>query len=159
MAPAPRICKTALSHIASNLFEVQARFGYLSAQSVNGPSPLLTSDRGPQADVNAIVLPHGQHERMIGANDVGGKTTWNLAGLKNMGCLRAGGGVLYSQIGVLASCNGTRLGAETRIYDLRHPTFDIYGNLNLAQWAQVFFGERDTTRSDRRTVYGLQLNF
>jgi len=73
--------------------------------------------------------------------------------------LRAGGGVLYSQIGILASCNAGKVGAETRIYDLRRPTFDLYGNLNVAQWAQIFLGERDSTRSDRRTVYGLQLNF
>ncbi|HEV3154832.1 MAG TPA: hypothetical protein VGZ02_13580, partial [Candidatus Baltobacteraceae bacterium] len=148
-----------LARIASNLVAVQARVGYLSAQSVSGPSPLLTNDRGPQADLNAIFLPHGSISAMAGANDIGGKTTWNLVGLKNAGCVRAGGGILYSQIGILAACNSGKLGAETRIYDLRRPTFDVYGNLNVMQWAQLFLGERDTTRSDRRTVYGLQLNF
>lgn len=151
--------RSGLSHIAGNLVQAQLRLGYLNAQSVNGPNPLLTNDRGPQADINAIFLPHGSTSAMVGANDVGGKTTWNLAGLKSAGCWRAGGGILYSQIGVLASCNGHQLGAETRIYNLRRPTFDLYGNLNIAQWAQLFFGERDTTRSDRRTVYGLQLSF
>ncbi|HZT11388.1 MAG TPA: MlaD family protein [Candidatus Baltobacteraceae bacterium] len=150
--------RAGLSHIAANLFAVQARMSFLNAQSVKGPSSLLTSDRGPQTDLNAILLPRGNLSAMAGINDIGGQTTWNLAAIKNSGCIHAGGGVLYSQIGVLASCNGTHVGAETRIYDLRRPTFDIYGNLNVLQWAQLFLGERDATRSDRRTVYGLQLN-
>ncbi len=132
---------------------------YLNQQSVNGPSPLLTTDRGPQADVNAILLPRGGVSAMLGANDIGGKTTWNLAGTKNFGNFHAGGGILYSQLGVLGSYNAGKVGAETRIYDLRRPTFDIYGNFNVAQWAKLFLGERDTTRADRRTVFGLQLQF
>lgn len=60
---------------------------------------------------------------------------------------------------MLGSYDLGRFGAETRIYDLRRPTFDIYGNVNIAQWAKLFLGQRDATRSDRRTVFGLQLNF
>lgn len=151
--------KAGLSKMLSNLAQAQLRLSYLNAQSVNGPSPLLTKDRGPQADFNVMLLPHGSVSGMIGANDIGGKTTWNLAGMKNYGALRVGGGILYSQLGVLGSYDAGKFGAETRIYDLRRPTFDIYGNFNVAQWAKFFLGQRDATRSDRRTVFGLQLNF
>lgn len=152
--------KAGLTKMLSNLVQAQLRLTYLNAQSVNGPSPLLTGDRGPQADLNLVVLPKGSVSGFLGANDIGGKTTWNLAGMKNFGNgFRAGGGVLYSQLGVLGQYDAGHFGAETRVYDLRRPTLDIYGNFNLAQWAKVFLGQRDATRSDRRTVFGLQLNF
>jgi hypothetical protein len=148
-----------LSNLASNLVQLQVRVGYLSAQTVAGPNTLLTNDRGPQSDVNVLFLPRGGTSALLGANDVGSKTTWNAAIIKNAGSVHFGGGVLYSQIGGLASYDAGKFGAETRIYNLRRPTFDIYGNLNLVQWAKLFLGERDLTRSDRRTVFGLQLQF
>lgn len=149
-----------LTHAIANLAQVQARFSYLNAQSVAGPSPLLTQDRGPQADINALLLPHGGFSAMIGVNDLGAKTTYNAMGFKNFGSVaRIGGGVLYSQIGVLGSYNPGLFGGEARVYNLRRPTFDLYGNINFAQWATFFFGERDATRSDRRSVMGLQLQF
>lgn len=151
--------KAGLSKMLGNLVQAQLRLSYLSQQSVNGPSPLLTRDRGPQADINVVALPNGSVSGMLGANDIGGKTTWNLAATKNSGALRFGGGILYSQFGVLGSYNAGRVGAETRIYDLRRPTFDIYGNFNVGQWAKLFLGQRDATRADRRTVFGLQLQF
>ncbi|HLI96678.1 MAG TPA: MlaD family protein [Candidatus Baltobacteraceae bacterium] len=151
--------KAGLSKMLSSLVQAQLRISYLNAQTVNGPSTLLTSDRGPQADFNLIALPKGPFSAMIGGNDIGGKTTWNFAGTKNFGAFRAGGGILYSQLGVMGMYNAGKLGAETRIYDPRHPTFDIYGNVNVAEWAKLFLGERDSTRSDRRTVFGLQLQF
>jgi phospholipid/cholesterol/gamma-HCH transport system substrate-binding protein len=157
--PPPAGTKPQLSHVLTSLVQVQGRFSYLNAQGVPGPNPLLTSDRGPQADLNLVVLPRGSISGMFGANDVGAKTTWNAAALKNAGNLHVGGGVLYSQIGVLGSYDFGKLGAETRIYNLRRPTFDVYGNVNVLQWAKLFFGERDATRSDRRTVFGLQLQF
>jgi hypothetical protein len=151
--------KAGLSKIVSNLVQAQLRLNYLNPQSVSGPTPLLTNDRGPQADFNVIALPNGPISGMLGANDIGGKTTWNLAGIKSFGALRAGGGVLYSQLGVLGMYNAGKFGAETRVYDLRRPTFDIYGDFNVAEWAKLFLGERDSTRADRRTVFGLQLQF
>jgi hypothetical protein len=151
--------RAGLSKVLSNLVQAQLRLSYLNQQTVNGPSPLLTNDRGPQADLNLVVLPNGSTSGMFGANDIGAKTTWNLAATKKYGGLRLGGGILYSQFGVLGSYNAGRLGAETRIYDLRRPTFDIYGNFNVAQWAKLFLGQRDATRADRRTVFGLQLQF
>jgi len=148
-----------LAGMARNLVQPQLRLSYLNAQTVSGPNPLLTNDRGPQADVNILLLPHGSVSGLIGANDIGSKTTWNVAAIKNSGYLHYGGGIIYSQLGVLGSYNPGLLGAETRIYNLRRPTFDFYGNLNLMQWAKLFLGERDLTRSDRRTVFGLQLQF
>ncbi len=162
--PAPAAAATGgigsrLSAALSNLAQVQLRLSYLDAQSVSGPSPLLSGDRGPQADINALFVPRGNISAMLGANDIGGKTTWNAMGLKNAGDFHVGAGILYSQIGALASYDAGRFGAETRVYDLRRPTFDIYGNLNLFKWAKLFLGQRDLTRSDRRTVFGLQLQF
>lgn len=149
-----------LGRVVSNLFAVQTRFSYLNAQTVSGPSTLLTENRGPQFDMNLLVLPRGSFSGVIGANDIGGITTYNVMGFKNFGSgFRFGGGVLYSQFGIDASYNPGLLGAETRIYNLRLPTFDVYGNLNAAQWARFFFGVRDVTRSDRRTALGLQLQF
>lgn len=151
--------KKGLATVLSNLVQIQLRLNYLNRQTVSGPNPLLTSDRGPQGDVNAFLLPHGSVGAMLGANDVGGKTTWNLLGVKYAGNFRAGGGILYSQLGGLASYDFGKLGAEARAYNLRRPTFDLYGNVNVAQWAKLFFGERDVTHPQRRTVYGLQLQF
>ncbi len=156
---APTSLKAGLGKVLSNLAQAQLRLSYLNKQSVAGQSPLLTNDRGPQADFNLILLPRGSVSGMVGANDIGGKTTWNLAGIKKYGSLHVGGGILYSQLGVLGSYDAGKFGAETRIYDLRRPTFDIYGNFNVAQWAKLFLGQRDATRSDRRTVFGLQLSF
>ena len=149
-----------LGRVVSNLFAVQTRFSYLDAQTISGPSPLLTENRGPQYDMNLIVLPRGGFSGVIGANDIGAKTTYNVMGFKNFSSgLHVGGGVLYSQFGIDASYNPGILGGEARIYNLRLPTFDLYGNLNFAQWVRLFFGERDVTRSDRRTAFGLQLQF
>lgn len=150
--------KRGLGHVVSNLVEAQLRLSYLSPQTATGPNRLLTNDRGPQADFNALLLPHGPVTGMVGANDIGGTTTWNLAGIKNAGVLHAGGGILYSQIGVMGSID-TPVGFETRIYNLRRPTVDVYGNFNLGKFGKAFLGQRDLTHSQRRTVYGLQLQF
>jgi hypothetical protein len=149
-----------LGHIAANLFALQLRLGYLSRQTVPSTTPLLSNDRGPQADVNALILPHGNVSILAGANDLGGHTTANLAGMKNFPSgLRVGGGILYSQLGALASYKIGKVGASTRIYDLRRPTVDVYGNFRVNTFAKLFLGERDSTRPDRRTVLGLQLQF
>ena len=158
-APAGRHMTGGLASLARNFVQAQMRFSYLNAQTVVGPNPLLTENRGPQYDMNLLILPHGAESVMAGANDIGGITTWNFLGTKNMGRFRAGGGVLYSQFGLLGSYDTGKVGAEARIYNLRQPTFDIYGNLSVAQWAKLFLGSRDVGRSDRRTVFGLQLDF
>jgi ABC-type transporter Mla subunit MlaD len=146
--------------VLKNLVAVQLRLSYLNKQMIIGPTGLLTADRGPQADLNAMLLPRGSFSVMAGANDIGGKTTYNLVASKTVSPgVHIGGGVLYSQLGALASFDAGPIGAETRIYNLRNPIFDVYGNFNIAEWAKVFLGERDATRPDRRTVFGLQLQF
>jgi hypothetical protein len=159
-AGTPKALKAGLGRGLANLVQPQLRVSYLNPQTVAQGSPLLTGDRGPQADFNLLVLPHGSVSGMFGANDIGGPTsTWNFAAVKNMHNFHIGGGFLYSQLGILGSYDAGKIGAETRIYDQRRPTFDLYGNFNAAQWAKIFLGERDLTRSDRRAVFGLQLNF
>ena len=149
-----------LAKIVKNLIAVQLRLSYLNKQMIAGPTALLTADRGPQADINAILLPRGDVSLMTGANDIGGKTTYNLTAIKTISPgIRIGGGVLYSQLGALASFDAGYAGAEARLYNLRNPIFDFYGNFNVAEWAKIFLGERDVTRPDRRTVFGLQLQF
>ena len=73
-----------------------------------------------------------------------------------MGKFKAGGGVIYSQLGVLGKVQGDRFGLEGRLYDLRHSTFDAYGRVILTPQWEFFAGERDILHIDRRTVFGLQ---
>jgi hypothetical protein len=74
--------------------------------------------------------------------------------------LKFGGGILYSRLGVLGSYTSKQgIGIEGRVYDLRRPTLDAYGNIRVANGASLFAGERDATRDGRRTVFGLQLQF
>ncbi|HET9392921.1 MAG TPA: MlaD family protein [Candidatus Rubrimentiphilum sp.] len=149
-----------LAKVVKNLVAVQLRLSYLNKQMIIGPTALLTADRGPQADMNVVLLPRGGVSLMAGANDIGGKTTYNVAGIKTLAPgIRFGGGVLYSQLGALATFDAGYVGAEARLYNLRNPVFDFYGNFNVAEWAKLFLGERDVTRPDRRTVFGLQLQF
>ncbi|MBV8363578.1 MAG: hypothetical protein JO193_03360, partial [Candidatus Eremiobacteraeota bacterium] len=85
---------------------------------------------------------------------------WNFAELKSFGGgLRLGGGVLYSRLGVMAQYWKDRLGVEGRLYDTRRPTLDTYLHARVTPLYQLFLGERDVTRPERRTVFGLQLNF
>lgn len=153
--------KGGLSKILSSLIAVQFRLSYLNPQTVPSSNRLLTSDRGPQADINALLLPRGNLSIMTGANDIGsGRTTYNLAAIKTFTPnIRIGGGVLYSQIGALATFDAGLVGLETRLYNLRRPSFDFYGNFNVARWGKLFLGQRDALRPDRRTVFGLQLQF
>lgn len=152
--------KHSLASVISNLADVQLRLSYLTPQYVGGPQPLLTKDRGPMADINAVLLPRGGYSFMLGVNDIGATSTVNALVMKNLHSgFHLGGGVLYSRIGILTKYDGGPVGAEARIYDLRLPTFDLYGDFNVARWAKLFLGERDVTRSDRRTVFGLQLDF
>ena len=154
-----------LGAAARNLLAIQIRLAELdSARSGTSSSPLLTKDRGPQSDVNLILLPHGSTRLITGANDIGsaGTTSYNFAATTALGrSLRIGGGVIYSRLGVLGSYttpNGG-FGIEGRAYDLRHPTLDGYLKIKAAQNFEVFGGERDITHSGRRTVFGLQLQF
>lgn len=148
-----------LDTLAKNFIDVQLRLSELSKQTVptaNGNTPLLTNDRGPQTDLNVMLMPHSNTSLVTGANDIGAQTTYNLLGEKAFDGVRLGGGVLYSRLGFLASGQADHLGFETRFYDPRHPTLDAYGRLILAPHLELFGGQRDVLHTDRRNVFGLQ---
>jgi ABC-type transporter Mla subunit MlaD len=153
-----------ISSLAKNLVSLQVRVSQLAPQrpgSANIGSPLLSADRGPQSDVNLFLLPKAKTSGFVGVNDLGATQTWNVAGLTSVGGsnVKVGGGILYSRLGVMATAKQGNFGIDTRLYDLRHPTLDVYGNLFAAPFLQIFAGERDTLQRDRRAVFGLQTQF
>jgi hypothetical protein len=163
LANTPENFKSRIGAIARNLVAIQLRLSYLDAFQPNsiGQPLLQTSMQGPQTDVNAFILPNGKTSLFVGANDIGTpQTSWNVAVRENVAPhFYVGGGVLYSNLGVMAQYNPGVLGAEVRFYDPAFPTLDAYGNINLAKGVQLFGGERDILHSGRRTVFGLQLQF
>ncbi len=149
-----------LATLARNLVAVQVRLSGLSPQHNAGLNPVLTRSQGPLGDINLMLLPHSTTSVMVGANAIGNNTTWNAVLEQNKGSFHFGGGVLYSQVGLLgqyAPLHG--LGFEARVYDLTYPMIDLYGNLHLAPGTQLFFGERDVTHASRRNTFGLQYQF
>lgn len=149
-----------LASLARQLIELQLRVGELDAQHVCCYAPLLTADRGPQTDVNAVLLPQSSTSVMFGANDIGYNTTWNLAALHDVAPgVRLGGGLLYSRLGVLGTVGSNGTGLDVRFYDPRRPTLDLYGEVHITPWAQIFFGERAINQVQRRTDYGLQFHY
>jgi len=158
--------KNKLGSLVKNLVALQVRVSKLDAQQAgtNG-SPLLGSDRGPQTDVNVIALPKGPTYLYTGANDIGAKSSYNFAAMSHLGPnFSVGGGVLYSRLGARAVYSpelskGLGVGFEARVYDPRHVTTDLYGNLLLGNGLTLFGGERDALHSGRRTTFGLQYQF
>lgn len=150
-----------LASVARNLVALQLRISGLSVQQSAGLNPVLTKSQGPLGDLNLIFLPHGSTSVMVGANSIGNNTTYNAVLMKGSDQgFRFGGGVLYSQIGVMAQANALKgFGLETRIYDLTYPMIDLYGNFRVTNGAQIFFGQRDMTHASRRNVYGFQYTF
>ncbi len=146
-----------LARVATSLIAIQLRISGLSRQTVCCPNALYSADRGPQTDLNAIVLPKATTSLFVGANDIGGHTTTNLALLKKMGQdLHVGGGVLYSQLGVLAGYDTKLFGLDSRIYNPRHPLVDLYGSVHLTKGLELFAGERALNQPERRFSYGIQ---
>jgi len=151
-----------LTQIAHNLVALQVRVSGLSAQHVCCPSPLFTADQGPQADVNAIVFPNAPTSLYVGANNIGytpPSTTNVLLVHSTSSTTRIGGGVMYSQLGLLGLYNQRLFGIRGNIYDPRRPALDLIGNVNVVPGLQLFFGERDLNHVERRGTYGLQLQF
>ena len=158
--------KNKLGTLVKNLVALQVRVSALDAQHAGtSSSALLTKDRGPQTDVNVIALPKGPTYVFAGANDIGAKSSYNFAAMQHMGPnFSVGGGVLYSRLGARAVYSpeltkGLGVGLEGRIYDLRHPTTDLYANFTLGNGLMLFGGERDALHSGRRTTFGLQYQF
>jgi phospholipid/cholesterol/gamma-HCH transport system substrate-binding protein len=149
-----------LGSLLRDLVNVQVRLSGLSQQQQATLNPVLTHSQGPLGDLNLIFLPHGSTSVMVGANAIGNNTTWNAVLEQQKGSFQIGGGVLYSQMGLLArytSLGG--FGLETRVYDLTYPMLDLYGNFRIAPGTELFFGQRDITHGSRRNTAGLQYQF
>jgi ABC-type transporter Mla subunit MlaD len=157
-SPGLAMLRTRLRRFTKDLVTLQVRVSQLAPQppssSEGNLSPLLTS--GPQTDFNLSILPKGHTSLFTGVSDVGAYATGNFMLINRMGAFRYGGGVEYSQPGVITSIAGRTFGLEGRFYDLRRPTVDTYLNVFAAPKLQVFGGGRDLTHSDRRAVFGLQ---
>ncbi|MGB6062925.1 MAG: MlaD family protein [Candidatus Aquilonibacter sp.] len=161
MRPAPTAQSLHLQHrladIASNLISIQLRMSELSTQTVCCPNPLYSADRGPQSDLNAVILPNNGTSLLVGANDIGYNTTTNVALIQKLSpTFRIGGGVLYSQLGFLGAYSDGVFGFDTKIYNPQRPDIDVYGNLHVAKNWELFIGERALNHAERRFTYGFQ---
>jgi len=156
----PQQLKERLVGVARSLIAIQVRMSELSPQSVCCPNPLFSSNNGPETDINAVILPKGSTSLMLGANDIGHGTTANLAVLQSFTPnVRFGGGVLYSQFGILAQYNAQLFGIEAKLFNPQRPQLDYYGSLNLTKNLQLFAGERAANHVEKRFTYGLQAQF
>jgi ABC-type transporter Mla subunit MlaD len=159
-----------VNKFVKNLIGFQVRVNELDSAPINGfSSPAIGPGRGPTSDFNVLVLPTAPMTFFAGANNLGpsgstsGPTTYNFAVLSTLAPgFRAGGGVLYSSLGLMSQytpVSGRGLGFMGYAYDPQHPTIDAYGTLSIVPKVSIFGGERDVLHSGRRTVFGLQLNF
>lgn len=152
--------KSRLTDIAKNLVSIQFRMSALNPQTVCCPNPLFTSNQGPESDLNLILLPRGKTSVMVGANNIGHGTTANAVLINSLSPnFRVGGGVLYSQVGLLGQYHAGIFGLETRVINPQWPQIDLYGNLNIAKGIQLFVGERALNQPARRFTYGFQTQF
>ncbi len=148
-----------LGALAHDLVEVQLRVGYLEDERVCC-SPLYPQGNGVETDLNAILLPHASTSFMIGADEAGGYTSLNLAALRNLtSSFSLGGGLLYSRVGVLGDYDVNGNGLDAWLYDPSHPALDLYGNVRVAPWAQLYVGERALNQAQRRSELGIQFHY
>jgi phospholipid/cholesterol/gamma-HCH transport system substrate-binding protein len=120
-----------------------------------------TTGGGPSSDVNLTLLPALGTHVTLGANDLGYNTTYNaLIETSRSHDFTLSGGILYSTLGLKAVVDPHGLfGLDARLYDARHPKFDIYGNLRLSDRLRLFYGERNAlfNSSQRTPSFGLEL--
>ncbi len=146
-----------LNDIAKDLVTIQLRMSGLSRQHVCCPNPLFTQNQGPESDLNVFILPHAKTGLMVGANNIGHGATANAVLLQRVSPnFTYGGGVLYSQVGLLGQYNRQLFGVEARVFNPQWPQVDVYGNLNIAKGLQLFVGERAVNQPVRRFTYGFQ---
>ncbi len=152
--------KNAVGDLLKNLVSIQLRLSVLNRETNTG-APLLSRDRGPSTDVNLLFLPVGGTSVVLGASDLGGPhPTANAYVLESVGRrVRMGAGILYSRLGFIGQYNAKAFGIEGRLYDPRHPSLDLYGDLRVTHGLKLFFGQRDILHTTRRNTYGLQMQF
>ncbi len=116
---------------------------------------------GPASDVNLTLLPSLGTHVTLGANDLGYNTTYNaLIDTSRSRAFTLSGGILYSTLGVKAVIDPQGFFAlDARLYDAKHPKFDLYGNLRLSDRLRLFYGERNAlfNSSQRTPSFGLEL--
>jgi phospholipid/cholesterol/gamma-HCH transport system substrate-binding protein len=155
--PNPDQLRKRLAGVARSLIAIQVRMSELSPQSVCCPNALYSADNGPETDINAVILPKSATSLLVGANDIGHGTTANLAVLQSFTPnVRIGGGVLYSQFGMLAQYNAKLFGVEAKLFNPQRPELDYFGSFNLTPNLQLFAGERAANHVEHRFTYGLQ---
>jgi hypothetical protein len=51
------------------------------------------------------------------------------------------------------------IGLDARLYDAKHPKFDIYGNVRLSERLRLFYGERNALLNNgpRLPSFGIEL--
>lgn len=118
---------------------------------------------GPASDMNVVILPGSRTHLTLGANDLGYNTSYNF--LVQSGAtqtLQVSGGVLYSKLGFAALFRpfGSPIGVDARLYDPKHPTLDLYGDLRLTERLRLFYGERSIWGTAQKTPsFGIQVNY
>jgi phospholipid/cholesterol/gamma-HCH transport system substrate-binding protein len=118
---------------------------------------------GPDSDLNVDLLPGARSHVTFGANDLGYSTTYNVLLDRNASPdLQVSGGVLYSKLGLAALFRpfGGPVGVDARLYDPKHPTLDLYGDLRLTQRLRLFYGERSIWGPTQKApAFGLQVDY
>jgi phospholipid/cholesterol/gamma-HCH transport system substrate-binding protein len=116
---------------------------------------------GPASDVNVTLLPRLSTNVTFGVNDLGYKSSYNfLINSRQSPAFTFSGGVLYSKLGAKAVYQPGPLGLDLRLYDPKHPTLDLYGDIQLSKRLQLFYGERGVTgQSTPSPSFGIQGSF
>ena len=116
---------------------------------------------GPASDVNLTLLPSLGTHFTIGANDLGYNTTYNaMIETSRSRALDVSAGILYSTLGFKAVIDPRGVFAlDARLYDAKHPKFDVYGNVRLSERLRLFYGERNALLNGgpRTPSFGLEL--
>lgn len=122
-----------------------------------------THGGGPSSDLNVVLLPKAKTHLTMGANDLGYSTTYNFMVNRNSKDLQLGAGVEYSKLGIAALFRpfGSPIGVDARVYDPKHPTLDLYGDLRLSERLQLFYGERYlwTNTKTKTPSFGLEIKY
>jgi phospholipid/cholesterol/gamma-HCH transport system substrate-binding protein len=118
---------------------------------------------GPDSDLNVDLLPAARTHVTFGANDLGYSTSYNVLLDKSYAPdFQVAGGVLYSKLGLAALFRpfSGPVGVDARLYDPKHPTLDLYGDLRLTERLRLFYGERSIWGPTQKTpAFGLQVDY